>query len=270
MKNLTVRLGRNDWDRDQGGWRCSALHFEGAVVEELRFDGTVQDPKLYTVDEKHSLIRWSSADPPREVLASIALTKDLVSSRWKQLAIYVPVLVAMIGAASTIVAARIETGDASAEPETKQDVPDADDSAAPMCSGESFGLQVATRGVLRQVAPAILEFNPDGIETEEEAMAAFLWQVKSQGGFAEFLSGGSAMSVQLTCSDDSVKFDWRERHQNILSRIGDAAVGRAPTDEELRQWNAEMNLLGVAWLSDKDYVVRGGGGGLSLIGPSGT
>jgi hypothetical protein len=43
--------------------------------------------------------------------------------------------------------------------------------------------------------PEILEEAPDGLETDAEAMASLLWQLKSQDGYAQFLSGNQYVSV---------------------------------------------------------------------------
>ncbi len=107
QKNFTVRLGASEWDEHLGGWRCTALDLPGARVESLHRDGATIDPKNYSVDLKHSLVRWTQAQAPQELLASISITKELVPATWKQRALYVPIIVAIIGALSTLFAANI-------------------------------------------------------------------------------------------------------------------------------------------------------------------
>ena len=66
------------------------------------------------------------------------------------------------------------------------------------------------RDILSHLVSAILEESPDGIETEAEAMASLLWQVKAQDGYASFLSGEDFMSVQVTHSEDHFNFEWNQ------------------------------------------------------------
>lgn len=112
--------------------------------------------------------------------------------------------------------------------------------------------------------PEILEEVPDGIETDAEAMASLLWQVKAQDGYAEFLSGKKFISVQIMYSDNSFKFEWKRGNSvipKILNRLS------LPTnDNTIAQLNAEMNLIGVSWLPDNNQIVRDIDGGLSLVG----
>jgi hypothetical protein len=112
--------------------------------------------------------------------------------------------------------------------------------------------------------PEILEETPDGIETDAEAMASLLWQVKAQDGYAEFLVGKKFTSVQITYSDNSFKFEWKKGNSaipKILNRLS------LPADDNvIAQLNAEMNLIGVSWLPENNQIVRDIDGGLSLVG----
>jgi hypothetical protein len=112
--------------------------------------------------------------------------------------------------------------------------------------------------------PEIIEETPDGIETDAEAMASLLWQVKAQDGYAEFLTGKKFTSVQITYSDNSFKFEWKKGNSaipKILKRLS------LPADDNvIAQLNAEMNLIGVSWLPENNQIVRDIDGGLSLVG----
>ncbi|MEZ9235543.1 MULTISPECIES: hypothetical protein [unclassified Shewanella] len=105
---------------------------------------------------------------------------------------------------------------------------------------------------------------PDGIETDVEAMASLLWQLKAQDGYAEFLSGNTFTSVQITHDDESFNFEWNRGASAIPKILKRLAL---PADEAtVTQLNAEMNLIGVAWLPDSNQVVRDLDGGLALVG----
>lgn len=112
--------------------------------------------------------------------------------------------------------------------------------------------------------PEILQEKPDGIETDAEAMASFLWQLKAQDGYAEFLSGDKFTSVQITNDGESFNFEWNRGASaipKILNRLS------LPADEAtVVQLNAEMNLIGVAWLPGNKQIVRDIDGGLALVG----
>ena len=112
--------------------------------------------------------------------------------------------------------------------------------------------------------PEILEEKPDGIETDAEAMGSLLWQLKAQDGYAEFLNGNEFTSVQITKDGDTFNFEWNRGLSavpKILNRLS------LPSDEAtVAQLNAEMNLIGVAWLPGSDQIVRDIDGGLALVG----
>lgn len=129
---------------------------------------------------------------------------------------------------------------------------------------DAFAIQFVDRQALQQVVSAVLEERPDGITTYEEALASLLWQVKSQAGFAVFLSGERRTAMQVTFTDDSMEFEWDSGANPLLQILPN--VGLEPTEERLTQFNAELNLLGVAWLDGTNYIVRGTDGGLAVVG----
>ena len=136
--------------------------------------------------------------------------------------------------------------------------------AAAVEFADGFAVQFVDRQVLQALVPDIQSESPDGLGSYEEVMASLLWQVKSQNGFAEFLSGEKSIAVDVSFEEESVQLDW-DRRSNLLLRIADN-VGVALDDSSLRQLNAELNVLGVAWLDEFNYVVRGVDGGLRVVG----
>ena len=127
-----------------------------------------------------------------------------------------------------------------------------------------FTEKFVDREYLILLLPEILEENPDGIETDAEAMASLLWQLKAQDGYAEFLTGTKFASVQVTHDGDSFNFEWNRGSSaipKILKRLS------LPDDKEtVFQLNSEMNLIGVAWLPGSNQIVRDTYGGLALVG----
>jgi hypothetical protein len=112
--------------------------------------------------------------------------------------------------------------------------------------------------------PEIMEESPDGIETDAEAMASLLWQLKSQDGYAQFLKDSEFFSVQVTHDGDSFNFEW-DRGASAIPKILNRLS--LPIDEDsIAQLNAELNLIGVAWLPGSDQIVRDVDGGLALVG----
>ncbi len=68
-------LSSADWDVRAGGWRCEALKLPGSTLAAVFADGEEADPRKYRVSD--SLITWSGAERPDELLVKIELTKDL-------------------------------------------------------------------------------------------------------------------------------------------------------------------------------------------------
>ena len=111
MPNIvfTTRLTEADWDDTLRGWRCPPLAVPGAVVEALYVEGNRVDSAKFEVLKEHAVIRWTPADQPQRVAASVSLTEDLTlgteTDRWKKLAIVLPVVAtiasATIGALAT-------------------------------------------------------------------------------------------------------------------------------------------------------------------------
>ena len=119
------------------------------------------------------------------------------------------------------------------------------------------------RQILVPLLSNVLQYSPDGIRTESDATLSLLWQLKSQDGYAQFLSGTDFVSVQITQSDDGFELEWEDGDSLIPKILADLSL---PADHDaITQFNSELNLLGVAWLSDSHYVVRNVEGGLQVV-----
>ena len=118
---FTTRLSEADWDDALRGWRCPPLAVPGAVVEALYIDGNRVDSARYEVLREQAVIRWTPVDQPRHAAASIKLTEELTlgtdTDRWKKLAIILPVIATIAGAAisgfATYISRPNHDGDAS-------------------------------------------------------------------------------------------------------------------------------------------------------------
>lgn len=129
---------------------------------------------------------------------------------------------------------------------------------------QHFTANFVDREHLILLIPEVLEEKPDGIETEAEAMASLLWQLKAQDGYAEFLTGHEFTSVQVSYDGESFNFEWNRGASAIPKIMNRLSL---PADEStIAQLNAEMNLIGVAWLPGSNQIVRGVDGGLALVG----
>lgn len=96
MIAFTVSLTPNDWDNARNGWRCPVLKIPGARVDALYAGGQIDDA-WYKVDAGQEIVRWArSEDAPKAAALAVTLTKDLAPSFWKNLAIVVPIITALI------------------------------------------------------------------------------------------------------------------------------------------------------------------------------
>lgn len=129
---------------------------------------------------------------------------------------------------------------------------------------QHFTEKFVDREVLTLLVPEILEEKPDGLETEAEALASLLWQLKSQDGYAQFLKGNEFVSVQVRHDGESFNFEW-QRGSSVIPKI--LTRFSLPVDDaNVAQLNAELNLTGVAWLPGYDQIIRDIDGGLAVVG----
>jgi hypothetical protein len=105
--DFTITLSNDDWDHLKGGWRCPALQIPGIQVENVYVDGTAVDEKLFDVNVALLLIRWSQPTHPRQAAIHLqvdkALSTEELTSRWKKLAIVLPVVGSLAAALITAV-----------------------------------------------------------------------------------------------------------------------------------------------------------------------
>ncbi|HZT61324.1 MAG TPA: HNH endonuclease [Pyrinomonadaceae bacterium] len=102
---FTVAVDQDDWDKQFGGWRCSALRIPGAQVDDVFKEGSRVDKSWYEVMPKHAMIRWIPQNPPEKALIIISLTEELstqeLTNRWKKLATLLPFIAAILAALIT-------------------------------------------------------------------------------------------------------------------------------------------------------------------------
>jgi hypothetical protein len=129
---------------------------------------------------------------------------------------------------------------------------------------QHFTENFVDRDHLELLLPEIMEESPDGIETDVEALSSLLWQLKSQDGYAQFLKGSKYFSVQVTHDGESFNFKW-DRGPSAIPKI--LKKLSLPIDAgSIAQLNAELNLIGVAWLPDNTQIVRDIDGGVVVVG----
>lgn len=132
--------------------------------------------------------------------------------------------------------------------------------------GDRFATSLANKDTLARLLPSLRSGDPDGVLDDEQVMASFLWQVKSQEGFAQFLSGDRSHSVNVMFEAGSTSFKWQDSPNLLVQILKDEMQPHDPAT--VSRLDRQMNLLGVAWLDNGTYVVRGLSGGLSVVRPA--
>lgn len=128
----------------------------------------------------------------------------------------------------------------------------------------AFGERFVERELLQTLLPSVKKLQADGVETDGEALASLLWQLKAHDGYAEFLTGDMYNSVRVSADEESFNFEWDSGASVVTDTL--VRLGYDPTIDRVAQLNAELNLLGVAWVDDSYYFVRALDGGLSVYG----
>jgi hypothetical protein len=103
---FTVRLTRDDWERDLRAWRCAAVDLPGAFIKEARSpDGLSLGTDLFEIAKGPARVSWRGADPPAQIALGIGLSEELSPAseeqRWKKIAVIAPIISALIGGAAT-------------------------------------------------------------------------------------------------------------------------------------------------------------------------
>ncbi len=106
---LTLTVTERDWNKNLGGWNCRALEIPGAILEDVFIDGDKADDKLYSIDPKLKIVRWSQTEPPKQAAFVIAISSEDLSSKeltlkWKKMAIILPVFATILAATITAAA----------------------------------------------------------------------------------------------------------------------------------------------------------------------
>jgi hypothetical protein len=124
--DFTITLSNDDWDPLKGGWRCPVLQIPEIQVKNVYVDGTAIDEKLYDVNPALLLIRWSQPAHPRQAAVHLhvdkALSTEELTSRWKKLAIVLPVLGSVAAALITAVFKDTTKTPSLASPPGKKDI----------------------------------------------------------------------------------------------------------------------------------------------------
>lgn len=112
---FTVAVDQEDWDKQFGGWRCSALRIPSAQVDAVYVAGVRVPESEYTVDREKELIHWRGPNLPDKARLSLSLTEELSTQEltvfWRKLAIILPfvaaILVALLAGAFSLSTSRM-------------------------------------------------------------------------------------------------------------------------------------------------------------------
>ena len=116
------------------------------------------------------------------------------------------------------------------------------------------------------LAKEFLEDAPDGLADEEAIAKSLMRQVLNTNGFAEFLSGSNASSVQVEVDEGfTVHLDWSKGKSAAYKTL--ERLGRHNDEALVHRVNSDLNQVGVAFLDDSTYIVRGPDGGVALVSP---
>jgi len=103
--HFTVTLTDDDWDQLKGGWRCSALQIPESSIKDIFVNGSIADKKSYQIDPELQLIRWAQKNRPKQVGIQVSIKKELstqeLTTKWKKLAILLPIVGSLITAILT-------------------------------------------------------------------------------------------------------------------------------------------------------------------------
>jgi len=98
--SFTMTVRDEDWDLKLGGWRCPALKIPGAKIESVYVSSERIDSARYEVKHDLDIIRWIHPERPSEATIQIKLTEELsteeLTSKWKKLAIILPLFSSII------------------------------------------------------------------------------------------------------------------------------------------------------------------------------
>ena len=55
--SFRVRLSKDEWNPELGGWHCSALRIPGAIVEEIFYQGAPLSKNQYRISVANEIIQ---------------------------------------------------------------------------------------------------------------------------------------------------------------------------------------------------------------------
>jgi hypothetical protein len=105
---FAIKLAADDWDTCTRAWRCPALEIPSAFIKGA-FDpkGQPLATELLKIDKGPARVTWRGSGQPSQITLVVGLGEELSPSSegrfWKRLAIVVPIITALIGAAATYV-----------------------------------------------------------------------------------------------------------------------------------------------------------------------
>ena len=121
---FTTVVSEPDLDSSLPGWRCPVLKIPGAKIDGIYAAGRRIDPDWYVVMTDLNVVRWvHDVAPPDKATLSIVLTQALstleLTTKWKQLAIVLPVIGSLLAAVlSALVTLGTQKGKTEPPPST--------------------------------------------------------------------------------------------------------------------------------------------------------
>ena len=104
---FTLRLTSDDWDSHLRAWRCPAIDIPSAFIKEVRdAKGQPIAMSLLKIDKGPARLTWNGpGQQPSQIAVAVGLGEELSPTSeehfWKRLAIVVPIITAIIGAAAS-------------------------------------------------------------------------------------------------------------------------------------------------------------------------
>jgi len=100
--DFSVRLSKEDWKEDVGGWNCPAVGIPGAKVTSIYSEGEALSKDNYSVEPTFGVIRFHKTlkygTRPNQVVVLIKLTKNLITRRtfWSVVFTVIPVITGIL------------------------------------------------------------------------------------------------------------------------------------------------------------------------------
>jgi hypothetical protein len=102
--NFKYTLSEKDWDSGTKSWKCDFLKLPGIKLSRLTDSAKAEEilSEMYVVDEKYHMIKWTrdGNTHPKEPIVWFEGKENLVTDRWKSVALILPFLTAVMGGVS--------------------------------------------------------------------------------------------------------------------------------------------------------------------------